>query len=231
MVQGQCKVLLFEKDENIGSVLQEFLQMMNISSMRFSGYEEAYRSFCKDSYNVCLISLDDFSEDGFTLGRKLRAIRDNFVLIFMGAHPSIEEIKKAYEAGADDFVRKPFILEELHMRVLAILKRTHGLKWNENRIIRIGRYTFDTQKRELVIDGKLTKLTNKEADLLKCMCTNINLLTEREEVLKNVWKNDSFSNARSMDVYITKLRRLLQEDGNITIINVHGRGYKLLIDQ
>ncbi|MDR0430920.1 MAG: response regulator transcription factor [Tannerellaceae bacterium] len=224
----QFKVFLFEKDENVGLMLQEFMQMEGVSSGRFSNADEAYDGFLDDEYTICLISLDKNPEEGFSLADKILSENFNTVLIFLAAQPSMEVLTEAYRIGADDFIRKPFILEELNARILAILKRTHGVKIQEKHIFHVGKYTLDTQKQTLSINGKSTKITTKECDLLKFMCENINLLVEREAVLKSVWKNDSFYNARSMDVYITKLRRLLKEDDSISITNIHGKGYKLI---
>lgn len=227
----QFKILLFEKDENVGSMLQEFMQMGNISSDKFADYDEAYKSFSESLHTVCLISLDENPEEGLELAGKIKSANNGTVLVFIAANPSIDLITEAYEIGADDFIRKPFILEELYMRILAILKRTHGVKLQETYVYQIGRYTFDTHKQILSIDEQSVKVTTKECDLLKFLCENMNMLVEREAVLKSVWKNDSFYNARSMDVYITKLRRLLKEDSSVSITNVHGKGYKLIVNQ
>ncbi len=230
-MKEKFSILLFEQDENVGSMLQEYMHMGNISSGTYSDHEDAYKAFVDENFTICLISLSQFPDKDFSLAKKIKLNNSNTVLIFMGAHPTIEILTEAYRTGADDFIRKPFILEELYMRIMAILRRTHGVKSQDDQVYKLGKYTFDTHKQTLSIGGKNTKLTTKECDLLKFMCENMNILVVREDVLKNVWKNDSFYNARSMDVYITKLRRLLKEDDSIAIINVHGKGYKLLTNQ
>ncbi len=230
-MKEQFNILLFEKDENVGSMLQEFMQMGNIPSATFTEHELAYQAFCDYNFTICLISLDVNPEKEFELAKKLKSIKNEVVVIFIGAHPTIETITEAYSIGADDFIRKPFILEELYLRTLAILKRTHNIRFSDKQIYRVGKYTFDTHKQILSIGEKNTKVTTKECDLLKYLCDNINLIVEREGILKSVWKNDTFHNARSMDVYITKLRRLLKDDNMISIVNIHGKGYKLMVHQ
>jgi DNA-binding response OmpR family regulator len=228
MNKGLPKVFLFEKDENVGSMLQEFMQMNDFPTERFSNYNEAYNAFCNDKFDICLISLEEKMENGFNFSRKIMDVNYETILIFIGSHPTLGELTQAYKIGVDDFIRKPFILEELYLRILATLRRTHGHKMNGHQIYRLGGYTFDPRKQFLMFDEKPLKITTKECDLLKFLCEHLNLLVEREAILKHVWKNDSFHNARSMDVYMTKIRNLLKKDKTIAIVNIHGKGYKLM---
>lgn len=231
MNKGQYKVFLFEKDENVGSMLQEFMQMNDIPTERFSGYDDAYKAFANNNFDICLISLEEKMEDGFNFAKKIMDVNYETILIFIGSHPTLSELTQAYKIGADDFIRKPLILEELHLRILAILRRTYGHKMNSKQVYHLGNYIFDPRKQFLMINGKTLKVTTKECDLLKFLCEHLNLLVEREAILKNVWKNDSFHNARSMDVYMTKIRNLLKEDKSVAVVNVHGKGYKLMTNQ
>ncbi|MDR1201081.1 MAG: response regulator transcription factor [Tannerellaceae bacterium] len=222
------KVFLFEKDENVGSMLQEFMQMNGFSTERFTNYNEAYKAFCNDKFDICLISLEEKMENGFSFARKIMEVNYETILIFIGSQPTLSELTQAYKIGIDDFIRKHFILEELYLRILATLRRTHGHKMNDHQVYRLGGYTFDPHKQSLMFDGELLKITTKECDLLKFLCEHLNLLVEREAILKYVWKNDSFHNARSMDVYMTKIRNLLKRDKTIAVVNIHGKGYKLM---
>lgn len=223
-------ILIFEKDENIGSILHEFMQMAEVRSRVFNNHEEAYDAFCEENDTVCLIALDSYSEKGLLLARRIKAVNKKTILIFTCEHPTEEVVTKAYEAGADDLIRKPFILEELYLRTVAIIKRMYDIKTHQDRVYIIGKYLFDTHKQTLSVNGTSTKLTTKENELLRYLCENINSVVERKRILKDVWNHNSYYTARSMDVYLTKLRRLLKDDESISIINVHGRGFKLVTD-
>ncbi|MDR0750459.1 MAG: response regulator transcription factor [Tannerellaceae bacterium] len=222
------QVFLFEKDENVGSMLQEFMQMNGFPSVRFSNYNEAYKVFCSDKFDICLISLEREWENGFNFARKIKAVNYNTILIFIGSQPTLSELTQAYKIGIDDFIRKPFILEELHLRMLAMLRRTHGRAPVGHQVYQLGGYTFEPYKQSLMFNKKPLKITTKECDLLKYLCEHLNLLVEREAILKYVWKNDAYHNSRSMDVYMTKIRNLLKEDNTIAVVNIHGKGYKLM---
>ncbi|MDH6304883.1 DNA-binding response OmpR family regulator [Parabacteroides sp. PF5-5] len=228
-MKDDFRMFLFEKDEVLGLMLQEFMLMENIHSDVFTQHETAYDVFCEKQYPICLIALEKSPEKEFELARKIREMNKETILIFTSLHPTLDVVTQAYETGAYDLIRKPFVLEELYLRIVAILRRTHGFKGRHDQVYRIGQYVLDTHTRDLLIGDKHTKVTTKECDLLKYLCEHVNEVVEREAVLKNVWRCDSFHNARSMDVYITKLRKLLEGDNAISIVNIHGRGYKLLV--
>ena len=138
------------------------------------------------------------------------------------------DILEGFKIGADDYITKPFSMEELTFRIEAILRRVRGKKNKESNIYKIGKFTFDTQKQILSSEGKQTKLTTKESELLGLLCAHANEILQRDFALKTIWIDDNYFNARSMDVYITKLRKHLKEDDSIEIINIHGKGYKLI---
>ena len=138
---------------------------------------------------------------------------------------------EGFDKGADDYITKPFSMEELVKRVEAILRRVRGKKNRESTMYKIGRFTFDTQKQLLTIDGKSTKLTTKENELLALLCSHANEILKRNDALRTIWIDDNYFNARSMDVYITKLRKHLKADDQIEIINIHGQGYKLIVPE
>ena len=139
-----------------------------------------------------------------------------------------EDILEGFKIGADDYITKPFSMEELTLRIEAILRRVRGKRSKESTLYQIGRFTFDTQKQLLTIGDKQTKLTTKESELLGLLCAHANEILQRDFALKTIWIDDNYFNARSMDVYITKLRKHLKEDESIEIINIHGKGYKLI---
>jgi DNA-binding response OmpR family regulator len=206
------------------------MQMTDFHADMFTTTETAYEAFGTGKYPICIINLEISSlDDDFSLVKKIKSLNPDVILIFLGSNPTIETITRAYALDADDFIRKPFILEELQLRIMAIIRRSRNFDVQEVALYQIGKYLFDTKKQTLTINGVCGKITTKECELLKYLCENMNKLVLREDVLKAVWKNNSYYNARSMDVYITKLRRLLKEDNCVGIINVHGKGYKLLV--
>jgi DNA-binding response OmpR family regulator len=149
--------------------------------------------------------------------------------LFLTAKTLKEDILEGFKIGADDYMTKPFSMEELLLRIEAILRRVRGKKAKEGVIHKMGRFTFDTQKQLLTINGNVTKLTTKESELLALLCSHANDILERNHALKTIWIDDNYFNARSMDVYITKLRKHLKADPAIEIINIHGKGYKIII--
>ena len=169
-------------------------------------------------------------DDGYTILGKIRQmpeVRDVPVIMVTAKGAEFDKVK-GLDLGADDYITKPFSMEELTFRIEAILRRVRGKRNKESNIYKIGRFTFDTQKQILAIDGKQTKLTTKESELLGLLCAHANEILQRDFALKTIWIDDNYFNARSMDVYITKLRKHLKEDDSIEIINIHGKGYKLI---
>ena len=167
-------------------------------------------------------------KDGFTLAQEVRAANAEIPIIFLTAKTLKEDILEGFKIGADDYITKPFSMEELTFRIEAILRRVRGKKNKESNIYKIGKFTFDTQKQILATAEKQTKLTTKESELLGLLCAHANEILQRDFALKTIWIDDNYFNARSMDVYITKLRKHLKEDDSIEIINIHGKGYKLI---
>ena len=169
-------------------------------------------------------------KDGFTLAKDIRIINPTIPVIFLTAKNLKEDVLEGFKIGADDYITKPFSMEELILRIEAILRRTsQENQANAQQIFTIGRYTFDTRKQLLTEGENSVKLTTKESDLLKLLCQNANKVLERNYALKSIWIDDNYFNARSMDVYITKLRKHLKDEPSVEIINVHGKGYKLII--
>lgn len=168
--------------------------------------------------------------DGFTLAREIRKLKSGVPFIFLTAKSLKEDVIEGFSLGADDYMTKPFSMEELLFRIKAILRRTETSNISEqNEKYQIGDYLFDSQKQILQYNDKVQKLTTKESELLKLLCNNMNNVLERNFALKTIWQEDSYFNARSMDVYITKLRKSLKDDPSIQILNIHGKGYKLIV--
>jgi two-component system OmpR family response regulator len=226
---SEIKVLLAEDDENLGALLREYLIAKKYDADLFNNGEVAYKNFVKRHYDLCILDIMMPVKDGYTLAKEIRMTNAEIPIIFLTAKSQKEDILEGFKAGCDDYISKPFSMEELLYRIEAILRRTskHG-KFNLQKEFSIGHYHFDTEKQLLSYDDKVYKLTTKETDLLKLLCLNKNSVLERNFALKTIWIDDNYFNARSMDVYIAKLRKYLKDDPAIEIINIHGKGFKLL---
>ena len=222
------KIMLCEDDENLGMLLREYLQAKGFSAELFPDGEAGYRAFMKQKYDICILDVMMPKKDGFTLAQEIRQANADVPIIFLTAKQLKEDILEGFKIGADDYITKPFSMEELVFRVEAILRRVRGKKNKESSVYRVGNFTFDTQKQLLTIGEKQTKLTTKENELLALLCSHANEILQRDFALKTIWIDDNYFNARSMDVYITKLRKLLKADDSVEIINIHGKGYKLI---
>jgi two-component system OmpR family response regulator len=224
------KILLAEDDSNLGVLLRNYLSAKDFETILYTNGRSALDAFPKDNYYLCILDIMMPEMDGLTLARELRKVNPAIPIIFLTAKSQKEDILEGFRSGADDYITKPFSMEELLYRIQAILKRTSGsssLKKGDH--YQIGNYTFDPLKQLLVFGGEPVKLTTKESELLELLCRHSNEILERNFALKSIWIDDNYFNARSMDVYITRLRKYLKEDLSVRILNIHGRGYKLII--
>lgn len=225
-----AKILLCEDDENLGMLLREYLITKGYDTTLCNDGEEGFYAFKGDTFDICIFDVMMPRKDGFTLAKEIRAINTSVPIIFLTAKILKEDIIEGFRIGADDYLTKPFSMEELTFRVEAILRRVQGTKAKDKSVFELADYIFDTKKQTLTINGESKKLTTKENDLLALLCNNMNEVLQRDFALKKIWVDDNYFNARSMDVYITKLRKLLSQDDRVQIINIHGRGYKLVCD-
>jgi DNA-binding response OmpR family regulator len=228
------KILLVEDDPNLGLLLQDYLQLKGkFDVVLCKDGEEGLRVFTKHSYDLLILDVMMPKKDGFTLGKEIRKINSQVPIIFATAKGMIEDKMQAFNLGGDDYITKPFRIEELLLRINALLKRTDnpGKKEEEKQsVFKIGQYDFDYTNQYIAISGSHQKLSTKEAELLRLLCLRKNEVLTREEALLNIWHDDNYFNGRSMDVFLSKIRKYLRDDPNVEIINVHGRGYKLLIN-
>jgi len=227
-MEERLKLFLCEDDENLGMLLREYLQAKGYDTDLYIDGEVGYKGFVKEKYDLCILDVMMPKKDGITLVKEIRAINTEIPIIFLTAKNMKDDILEGFKAGADDYITKPFSMEELVLRIEAIFRRVKGKRSKEQQIYQFGTMNFDTQKQILTIGGNSTKLTTKEAELLALLCAHANDILERNHALKQIWVDDNYFNARSMDVYITKLRKLLKPDPSIEIINIHGKGYKLI---
>ncbi len=217
-----------EDDENLGMLLREYLQAKGYIVDLFADGEAGSKAFPKEQYDICLLDVMMPKKDGFALAQEIRQINSTIPIIFLTAKTMKEDVLEGFKIGADDYLTKPFSMEELLLRIEAILRRVNGKKAKSVASYKLGNFVFDTQKQTLSVGEESSKLTTKESELLGLLCAHANEILERNYALKTIWGNDNYFNARSMDVYITKLRKLLKDDPSIEIINIHGKGYKLI---
>ena len=224
----KLKILLCEDDENLGMLLREYLQAKGFTTELCADGELGYKAFLKTKFDICVLDVMMPKKDGFTRAKEIRNSNQDIPIIFLTAKTLKEDILEGFKIGADDYITKPFSMEELVFRIEAIIRRTKGKKNKESTVYRIGKFTFDTQKQLLCLGDEQRKLTTKENELLALLCSHANEILQRDFALKTIWIDDNYFNARSMDVYITKLRKHLKDDPQIEIINIHGKGYKLI---
>lgn len=231
-MKNSIKILLAEDDVNLGNLLSDYLKAKGYETVLASNGDEAFNFFAKGGYNLCLFDVMMPIKDGFTLAKEIRKIDETIPIIFLTAKSMKEDTLQGFKSGADDYISKPFSMEELLARINAVLRRTSPqTKEVEKHIFSIGNYTFDYQKRLLLFNNKEQKLTSKENELLRLLCLNQGKMLERTYALKAIWDDDNYFNARSMDVYIAKLRKHLNEDERIEIMNVHGRGFRFFVHE
>ncbi len=224
----KLKILLVEDDKNLGLLLTDYLNEKGHDCVLRINGEEGYKSFNEESFDFLILDVMMPIKDGFTLAQEIRGIDKTVPILFLSAKSLKADTLKGFEMGADDYMTKPFNMEELLARMNAILRRTKLTNEFDNSEFKLGYYTFNAKLQTLSHNDNIQRLTTKESDLLKLLCKNKNYILERNNALNAVWGDDNYFNGRSMDVYIAKLRKYLKEDSNIQIINVHGKGFKLL---
>ncbi|MDD4644406.1 MAG: response regulator transcription factor [Bacteroidales bacterium] len=226
MTTSNARILLVEDDVNLGSLLRDYLKAKGYNADLEPDGEKGYRAFKKDHYDLCILDIMLPIKDGFSLAQDIRIQNPDIPIIFLTAKSMKTDILEGFRAGADDYMTKPFSMEELLLRIEAVLRRT--IRTEQLPVFTLGKYIFDSNKQVLTSAEKIINLTTKESDLLKMLCQHPNQVLERNYALKSIWKDDNYFNARSMDVYITKIRKHLSDEPEIQILNVHGKGYKLL---
>lgn len=229
MESRKVRILLAEDDENLGLLLKEYLQAKDYEVDLYKDGEKAYKGFQNKYFDICILDVMMPIKDGFTLARDIRMSDSSMPILFLTAKSMKDDVLEGFSAGGDDYMTKPFSIEELLVRIEAILRRTRkDSAASGQNIFQLGKYSFDSTKQLLQLGENNRKLTTKESELLKYLCVNRNTVLDRNFALKTIWIDDSYFNARSMDVYITKLRKYLKDDPSIEIINVRGKGFKLI---
>ena len=226
---NNIRILLAEDDNNLGLLLRNYLTAKNYETVLFINGNLALEAFPTGSFGLCILDIMMPEMDGIMLTREIRRLNPDIPIIFLTAKNQKEDIIDGFKSGADDYITKPFSMEELLYRIEAIIRRTTSHVVNrKSESYTIGGYSFDSLKQMLVFNDQAIKLTTKESELLELLCRHANEILERNFALKTIWIDDNYFNARSMDVYITRLRKYLKKDSSVKILNVHGRGYKLI---
>jgi two-component system OmpR family response regulator len=220
-------IFLVEDDLSFGSVLKSYLELNDFNVTWVDDGKFAIDKFRSDEYQICILDVMLPNVDGFTIGAEIRKINKEIPMVFLTAKALKEDILKGYNVGADDYITKPFDTEVLLCKIQAIIKRQSTEPVINEVIFMIGSYRFDSKLRTISCQGNEQKLSPKEADLLKLLCLNKNELLPRETALKKIWGDDGYFTARSMDVFITRLRKYLADDPSIEIKNIHGSGFLL----
>ena len=230
-METRQRILLCEDEESLGMLLREYLQAKGFDAELYLDGESGYRAFMKGHFDMCLLDVMMPKMDGISLAKEIRLVNQEIPIIFLTAKNLKDDILDGFKAGADDYLTKPFSMDELVYRMEAILRRVKGKNQKVQTVYQLGKYTFDVQRQLLIYGEETTKLTTKESELLALLCAHSNQVLERELALKTIWIDDNYFNARSMDVYITKLRKHLKSEPSIEINNVHGKGYKLIVPE
>jgi two-component system, OmpR family, response regulator len=225
----KVSILLAEDDPNLGQLLKNYLSLKEYETTLVTDGAQALKVYRKEKFQLCLLDVMMPEIDGFTLAKEIRAIDPHIPVIFLTAKNLKEDVIEGFKSGADDYLTKPFSMEELIYRIEAILRRSSKRTTDvPAETYNIGKFNFDVTKQLLTIQDQSRKLTTKESELLELLCRHRNEVLERNLALKSIWIDDNYFNARSMDVYITKLRKYLSKDEKVEILNIHGKGYKLL---
>lgn len=226
---AQIRILLAEDDANFGTIFKGYLINKGFPTTLCPNGEEALKTFKEQEFDLCLLDVMMPVMDGYTLAKEIKKVNKTIPIIFLTAKNQQENIIEGFEAGADDYITKPFSMDELLVRISTVYHRYELAKIQPS-TYQIGSFTFDSPRHSLIRDGKTKKLTSKESDLLLLLCENLNNTLERSAALKTIWEEDTYFNARSMDVYITKLRKYFSVDPNVQLLNVHGIGFKLVVN-
>ncbi len=225
-----AKILLVEDDPNLGLLLQEYLTIKGFQTDLGHDGDEGLSLFVKGQYDLCIFDVMMPKKDGFTLAKEIRMSNEEVPIIFLTAKSQKDDTLQGFRIGADDYMTKPFSMEELMARMQAILRRKGTGEIEIVKTYKFASYLFDYEHHLLSRNGESAKLTGKESELLKILCDNLGKPVSRSFALKTIWGDDSYFNARSMDVYVTKLRKFLKADEAVQIINLHGEGFKLVVD-
>lgn len=223
----KARVLLAEDDASLGFVIKDNLQEEGYEVVLCTDGDMALQQFQQKEFDICLLDVMMPNKDGFTVAKKIRQKTDLLPIMFITAKSMEEDKIKGFTSGADDYITKPFSMKELMMRMDVFLRRSKKLQADNNKEYQLGKLKFSYGDLKLHVNGEISSLTQREADLLRFFCEHTNQILRREEVLLNVWGKDDYFLGRSMDVFIAKLRKHFKADPNIILETIHGVGFRL----
>lgn len=222
-----AKIFYVEDDENLSFVTKDNLELEGYEIDHFADGKTAWKNFLKEKYDLCLLDVMLPELDGFSLAEKIREQNHHIPIIFLTAKNMQDDKIEGLKIGGDDYITKPFSIEELVLRMKVFLKRQSVTKSDgENQVFKIGTYTFDFPELKLKAEDYTKKLTHREAEVLKYLCDFPNQVIKREDILVKIWGRDDYFLGRSLDVFITRLRKMLSQDDSVKIENIHGVGFR-----
>ena len=231
MIKSSLRILLAEDDFDFGTILKQYLEISGFEVVWAKNGQEAFDVFKENKFDICVLDVMMPILDGFALAEKIIDINPEIPFLFLTAKSLKEDKIKGLKLGADDYIIKPCEADELVLRIQNILKRSHLISINSNEIIVIGNYKFDIENLQLIHDSKTQRLTDKEAQLIQYLFENKNGLIKREAVLKKIWHSDDFFSGRSLDVFISRIRKYFNEDDAISIETIRGIGFEFKVSQ
>lgn len=230
-MKTSCRILLVEDDPNFGAVLRDYLILNNYDVVLCNDGKKGWNRFINEQFDLCILDVMMPELDGYSLAIEIRKVNPGIPLVFLTAKTMKEDLIAGFNAGADDYITKPFDSEILLLKLKALLKRTDTKTVNNDEQFEfvIGNFSFNSRQRVLSNSESQFKLSPREADLLRLLCLHVNDVLPREKALKLIWGEDSYFTGRSMDVFLTRLRKYFKSDPAIEILNVHSNGFRLLI--
>jgi two-component system OmpR family response regulator len=233
MKNDNKKILIVEDDSNFGNILKEYLSLNDYNITLAKNGIEGFEKFRKEEFDLCILDVMMPYKDGFTLAKEIREVNDTVPIFFLSAKHLKEDVLKGFKLGADDYLTKPFDSEVLLAKIKAILNRSKGPSAPENDTFEFtfSDFSFNSKLRFLTYkNDDVFKLSPKENQLLRLLVIHLNDLLPREEALNKIWRDDNYFTSRSMDVYIAKLRKYLSADEKVQILNIHGEGFRLVVN-
>lgn len=227
-MKAKSHILLVEDEPSLGKVITDSLKQQGYEITHALNGEKGYNYFNTQPFQLAILDVMLPNIDGYTLAKQMRNVNKEIPILFLTAKNTTEDLIKGYQSGGNDYLKKPFSLDELYLRVMELLKRHTTKEIEQETKVAIGKYLYLPVKQELHFKENIIKLSKKECDVLQFLYKNKNQITDRKSVLLQLWGDDNFFNTRTMDVFITRLRKRFSEDKNIEILNIRGIGYKLI---
>lgn len=231
-MEDKKRILLVEDDPSFGSVLKDYLMMNDYQVTHAIDGVDGWEKYNEQEYDICVLDVMMPKKDGFTLAQEIKEVNASMPIIFLTAKNLRDDVLQGYKLGADDYITKPFDSEVLLYKLKAIIQRNSpNEEATDKDEYEVSKFKFNAKLRQLYIADKVHKLSPKESELLRMLCNHVNDLMPRDIALKKIWHQDNYFTSRSMDVYIAKLRKLLKDDDNVEIVNIHGEGFRLLVKE